>query len=416
MTAEIISIGDELLIGQVVNTNASWLGEQLFPLGIPVMRVISIGDDEAAIIEAFDDSMQRSPVVIVTGGLGPTHDDITKTVACKYFKTELIENEAVLKHVASFFERRGLPLTPSNRSQALVPRNCKVLHNELGTAPGMYFETGGKNMFILPGVPVEMERIFTDEITPILEKKRSGGVVLWRTLNTTGIAESLLYERMGNIDDILKGKARLAFLPSFRGVRLRITVESKSREEAQSIVDETERRIREKAEQFIYSTGDESLEETIGNILRERKLWLATAESCTGGLIADYITNVAGSSDYFARGYVTYSKETKSELLDVPMDLIKQYGVVSGEVAKAMALGARLRSEADIAISTTGNAGPTSDEGSDTIGLVWIGYSDAQRTIAKKFIFGKDRVINKERFASAALNLLRKMLLGIADE
>ncbi|HZV13146.1 MAG TPA: competence/damage-inducible protein A [Candidatus Kapabacteria bacterium] len=413
MNAEIISIGDELLIGQVVNTNASWLGEQLFSLGIPVTRVIVVGDDEDAIVRAFDEAMQRSPVVVVTGGLGPTHDDITKTIACKYFKTELIENEAVLKHVTEIFGRRGQPLTPSNRSQALVPRNCTVLHNELGTAPGMYFETNGKNMFILPGVPAEMKRIFTDEITPILEKKRSGGVVLWRTLNTTGIAESLLYERMGSIDDILQGKARLAFLPSFRGVRLRITVESENKEAAQKIIEEVERRIREKAEQFIYSTGDESLEEVIGKILRERKLWLATAESCTGGLIANYITNVSGSSDYFSRGYVTYANEAKTELLDVPADVLSAHGAVSEEVAKAMALGARLHAKADVAISTTGIAGPLGGSEEKPIGLVWIGYSDADRTIAKKFIFGKDRLINKERFAAAAFDLLRKMLLGI---
>ncbi len=413
MDTAVISIGDELLIGQVVNTNATWLGAQLFTLGIPLTRVITIGDDEPAILRAFGEAMKNYSVVVVTGGLGPTHDDITKYAACKYFATELSEDAAVLRHIEERWQKRGMALNTSTRSQAMVPRACTVLHNELGTAPGMLFTEGDSSMFILPGVPAEMKKIFTDCIAPILAKRNIGSAIRWRTLNTTGIAESSLYELLGNIDDLLQSEARLAFLPSARGVRMRITAEAESASAADTIISGIERRIRDKAERFIYSADDTAIEEIIGNILRERHLTIATAESCTGGLIANLITNIPGSSEYFLRGYITYANNAKTELLGVPEKSLATHGAVSEEAAVQMALGARRQTNSDIAIATTGIAGPDGGSDEKPVGLLWVGYSDSEQTYARKYLFGGERLINKERFANAALDLLRRQLLGI---
>ena len=405
--AAIIAIGDELLIGQVVNTNATWLGEQLFRLGIPLRRVVTIGDDEAEILRAFDELMGHHAVVIVTGGLGPTHDDITKEAACIFFNTDLVENPAVLREIEQRWRNRSIALNQSTRTQAMVPRSCTILHNALGTAPGMQFTKGDSDMFILPGVPSEMKKIFSDEIIPLILKHRSGNVVHWRTLNTTGITESSLFELLGSIDDLLRSQARLAFLPSARGVRLRITVESSSAGDAESIISDVEERIRGKAERFIFSRDDMPLEGIIGQLLRARRWTLAVAESCTGGLISNLLTNIPGSSEYFLRGYVTYTNEAKTQLLDVPVEVIANHGAVSEEVAMEMARGARLHARADVAIATTGIAGPDGSSVEKPIGLVWIGFSDAEHTTAKRYIFGSDRITNKERFATAALDLLQ---------
>ena len=414
MISEIIAIGDELLIGQVVNTNASWLGEQLFNLGIPARYATTVGDDEGAILDAFDRALKRSDVVLVTGGLGPTHDDITRAAACKYFKTDLVEDPIVLAQVASIFRRRGIDLTPSNRAQALVPRGCTVLPNSSGTAPGMRFDRDGKMLCIMPGVPREMKHIFTNEIRPSLVGKSATGKVA-RTMNTTGIAESLLFELIGPVPAVEAGLGKLAFLPSLRGVRMRITVERPDQGEADAIAARMEAFIRERAGKFIFGVGDETLEEAVGGLLRHHHRSLALAESCTGGFIAHMITNVSGSSEYFLRGYVTYANSAKTDMLGVPAALIDRHGAVSAEVAEAMAKGARERAGADIAVSTTGVAGPLGGTAEKPVGLVWIAVSDAHRTTSHKYTFSTDRMANKERFASMALELLRRRLLEIDE-
>ena len=412
MISEVISIGDELLIGQVTNSNASWLGEQLFDLGIPLRYVATVGDEHATIIDAIDRALHRSDVVIVTGGLGPTHDDITRAAVVDYLHTDLVEDPIVLEHVAAIFRRRGIELSPSNRSQALVPRGSTVLPNALGTAPGLRFDRNGKILCVLPGVPQEMKRIFTDAIRPSLAGKSGRGRVA-RTLNTTGIAESLLFELIGPVPDVESGAGKLAFLPNLRGTRMRITVEARDQADAERIALRMEKFIRERAGRYIFGVGETTLEEAVGLILREQKKTIATAESCTGGFMAHLITNVAGSSDYFLRGYVTYVNSAKVELLGVPAALIEAHGAVSAEVAEAMARGARERSGADVSVSTTGIAGPTGGTAEKPVGLVWIGISDAAGTTSHRMTFSRDRIANKERFTAMALELVRRRLLGV---
>lgn len=411
-SSEIITIGDELLIGQVVNTNAAWLGEQLFTLGIPVRHSVTVGDGIVEICCAMDAALKRSDVILVTGGLGPTHDDVTRTAVCSYFETDLVEDPAVLATITAMFERRGMPLTESNRGQALVPRSATVIPNLHGTAPGLRFERDGKLLFITPGVPREMHGIFHDAIRPMLEGWSGAGVVT-RTLVTAGIAESFLSEKIGPVPDVVNGLGKLAFLPGTQGVRLRITVESSIQYDADAIALRMENHIRERAADFIFGTGTDTLESVIGKLLKDRKFTLAVAESCTGGSIANAITNIAGSSEYFLRGYVTYSNASKIELLDVSPDELETRGAVSMETAEAMAEGARLKSGADIAVSTTGIAGSGGGTDQKPVGLVYIGISDAMATVAYKFVFGTDRVTNKERFASTALYLLWRRLLRL---
>jgi nicotinamide-nucleotide amidase len=422
MNGEIITIGDELLIGQVINTNQAFIAEQLNGVGIYVEHMTSVGDNLTHILEAFATAMKRTNVVCVTGGLGPTHDDITKQALCKFFNTDFVVHQQTLNKIKALFQQRNLPLTQASADQALVPRGCTVLENSIGSAPGMLFEDHStaetKYLIAMPGVPFEMEKIVIDSVIPFFEKKKLSSIVRHRTLKTTGISESVLSEKLGNIREIIgtDGSTTLAFLPNPFGTKLRLTVREHSIETAEQKLSHAETLIRSKAEKYIYSSTDLELEDVIGELFRERKLTLATAESCTGGMIANRITNVSGSSEYFLRGFVTYSNASKIELLSVDKALIAQHGAVSREVAEAMASGARANAKSDIAISTTGIAGPTGGTPEKPVGLVWIGYSDRQTTFALKFNFGNNRLRFKERASQATLELLRRKLLGIPIE
>ncbi|MGE5314139.1 MAG: competence/damage-inducible protein A [Acidobacteriota bacterium] len=415
MTAEIITIGDELLIGQVVNTNQAYIAEQLNAVGLYVEKMTTIGDNERDILEAFEAAMSRADCVCVTGGLGPTHDDITKAMVCEFFKTDLVLNEEVLSDVKELLSRRKIAWRQSAHDQAMVPRTCTVMRNKNGTAPGMMFETEGKYFFSMPGVPYEMRGMVDDFIVPFFRSKNLEAVVLHRTLKTTGIAESLLAEKIGNVRDVIgdDGSVTLAFLPNPLGTKLRITVRETSRSAAEEKLLRAEAAIRAKAEQYIYSSDERGLEDVINELMRERSLTLATAESCTGGMIADRITNVPGASEFFLRGFVAYSNLSKTEELGVDPALIEQYGAVSRETAEAMARGAREISRADIALSTTGIAGPTGGSPEKPVGTVWIGYSDVETTFALQFNYGDHRLRFKERTSQAALELLRRKLLKI---
>ncbi len=418
MTAEIITIGDELIIGQVVNTNAAYIAEQLNIAGVLTSRIIMVGDEEEAIRAALHDSWQRSDLILVTGGLGPTHDDVTKKVLCKFFNTNLILHEQTLEHIKVLLAKRNLPWSDLAQEQALVPRTATVILNRLGTAPGMLFEREEKNLIAMAGVPYEMKGMMEDFVLPYLRGRTKGLTILHRTLNTTGIAEAFLFEQLGNIDEILRPDsgnrtATLAFLPSPQGVRLRITVQESNPARAEERVQEIESRIRTKADRYIYGSDEETLEQVIAGLLTERKLTIAAAESCTGGLIADRITNVSGSSKYFERGIITYSNRSKVEILGVPQELIEKHGAVSREVAEAMAAGVKRAARTDLGISTTGIAGPTGGTPEKPVGLVWIGYADERESIALRFHFGDDRRGVKERATQAALELVRRKLLKI---
>lgn len=420
MKAVIISIGDEVLIGQVTNTNAAYLGKELFSLGIPAARTVTIADNEEDILKEFRSAYRNFDVILVTGGLGPTHDDITKKCIVKFFKAKYVLDEKVLKQVISIFARRKILMPGINISQALVPDNSVVLENKAGTAPGILIDKGGKVFCVMPGVPGEMKYISKNGLFPYLKKKFAGklrNVIRQKTLHTIGIGESLLAAKIGDINRIVRmtkdHEVKLAFLPSNYEVRLRITATAKSPAKAAALIKDAEKLIRKGAGKYIYGDDERSIEATVGSMLKKRKLTISAAESCTGGLILSKLTNVPGSSNYVMDGIVSYADSAKARLLGVNPSDIKKYGAVSKTVAMQMADGIRKRSKTDIGISATGIAGPGGARKNKPVGLVWIGYSDKKTTFAKDFIFTKDRLRNKDAMAKMALEVVRRKLLSI---
>lgn len=414
MKAHLITIGNEILIGQTVNTNASFIGEQLNKIQIDLIKSTTIGDNDELIMLALAEASEDADLIILTGGLGPTHDDITKSCIVRFFDTELVMNEDVLNDVKAIFKARGRKITKVNEEQALVPKAAEIMRNSRGTAPGMWIEKDKKIYVVMPGVPYEMKEMMSATVIPKLEikmgEKKEFRVI--KNLLTTGIPESILYEKLGDIDELLEG-ADLAFLPSQFGVKLRLTVKSESEEETQNKLSELEQKIRTIAGRYIYGKDDETLEEVVGRLLVDRGLKIAVAESCTGGLVTHRITNISGSSAYLERGVVAYSNAAKVEELKVDEDLLQKYGAVSLEVARLMAEGVKAISGADIGISITGIAGPTGATMDKPVGLVFIGICDDTMCTAKEFRFGNDRVLNKDRSSQAALDMLRRNLLGI---
>lgn len=414
MNAHIISIGDEILIGQTVNTNAAYIGNTLFDINILVKKVSVIGDDETEILNEFKETWSKNELIIVTGGLGPTHDDITRSCVVKFFNTELIEDENVLNDIKSLVAKKGRDLTKILKGQALVPKIAMPIRNQNGTAPGYWIEKENKIFIVMPGVPYEMKGMMESFIIPRLAELtiEDSFAIKKMTLLTTGIGESILLERLGNLDELLKG-AKLAFLPSQISVKLRITVQEEDEEKAKNKLIEIEQKIRSKAGRYIYSREDELLENVVSRLLLERGLRIAIAESCTGGYLSSLLTNISGSSNYYERGVITYSNAAKVELLKVDEDMINTFGAVSLEVARQMAEGVKSISGSDLGISLTGILGPTGGTADKPVGLVYIGLCDDNVCTAKKFLFGDNRFRNKQRAAQAALEMLRRHLLGI---
>lgn len=414
MKACLITIGDEILIGQTVNTNASFIGEQLTNLQIDVLKSVVIGDDEETIMHEFNEAYKNSDLIIVTGGLGPTHDDVTKSCVAKFFKSDLIKNEDVLNDIKQLFKKRGREVTESNEQQAFIPKTAEVIRNSKGTAPGMWIEKSKKIFVVMPGVPYEMKEMMISTVAPKLEiilGERKEFTMI-KNLMTTGIAESHLYEKLGDIKELLNG-SKLAFLPNQFGVKLRMTVKAPNEVEAQNRISELEQKIRAIAGRYIYGKDDEKLEEVIGRLMVDRGIKIAIAESCTGGLISSRLTNVSGSSSYFERGVVAYSNAAKVEILRVDEDLLQKYGAVSLEVARLMAEGVKAISGSDIGLSVTGIMGPTGATPNKPVGLVYVGICDENMCTAKEFRFGDDRLLNKDRTTQAALEMVRRNLLGI---
>lgn len=417
MIAYLISIGDELLIGQTVNTNVAFISEKLTDLNIKVVKQSVIGDDENAILSELKVAESVSELIIMTGGLGPTHDDITLKTIAKYFNTELVLNEEVLFDIKDFFKKRGRELNKINEEQALVPKIAKVIRNQRGTAPGSWIEKNNKIFVVMPGVPQEMKGMMENFVIPklfeIMENKSI--VILKKNLLSTGIPESNLFLALGNLDELLEG-GKLAFLPNQFGVKMRITVTSHSKNEAEEKLSLIEQRIRLKVGRYIYGKDNETLEEVVGRILSDRGLTIAVAESCTGGLISSRLTNISGSSKYFQRGFITYSNAAKVENLKVDEDVIQKYGAVSVEVARQMAEGVKAVSGTDIGLAVTGILGPTGGTAQKPVGLVYIGLCDVKICTANEYRFGEDRLLNKDRVSQAALELLRRHLLGISSD
>lgn len=413
MKAHIITIGDEILIGQVINSNAAWIGEKLSNIQIDVNSTSVVGDDVKQILQEFQRAFDANDLIIVTGGLGPTHDDVTRKCVVDFFKTELILDENVLSDIKKFFEIRGRELTKTNEEQALVPKIATVIRNPRGTAPGYWIEKENKIFVVMPGVPFEMKGMMEAFVLPRLEDKiENKKIIVRKNLLTTGIPESMLYDKLGNIDELMEGN-KLAFLPNQFGVRMRLTVSGETEEIAKNKLDEIEQKIRLLVGHYIYGKEDELLEEVIAKIMIDRGLKLAIAESCTGGLISSRITNVPGSSLFFERGVITYSNASKVELLHVQEDVIQKYGAVSLEVCRQMAEGVKAISGIDIGIAVTGILGPTGATPTKPIGLVYIGLCDDKLCTAKEFHFGDNRLMNKDRASQAALEMLRRHLLGI---
>lgn len=417
MKAYLISIGDELLIGQTINTNVSFIGSLLSDNNISIIKSTVIGDIHKTILNEFDVAFASADLIICTGGLGPTHDDVTRNAVVDYFKTELVLNNDVLENLKLFVAKRGRELKKSHENQAMVPKVSTPIRNENGTAPGMWIEKDKKILIVMPGVPYEMKAMMENYVIPKLNNINEKPVAYIKkvTLQTTGIPESILAERLGNLDELLNG-AQLAFLPNLFGVKLRVTVSSKEEEFANNQLVEIEQTIRSKVGRFVFAKGEVSLEEVVGRLLKERDLRIAVAESCTGGGLADRITNVSGSSNYFERGIVTYSNAAKVELLKVEEDLIMQKGAVSEEVAMQMAEGIKSTSGVDIGVALTGIMGPGGAVTNKPVGTVFIGYCDDKVCTAKRFQFGDDRIMNKTRATQAALEMVRRSLLGISFE
>lgn len=410
MQAEIISIGDELLLGQTINTNASWIGKELALVGIPVQWGITIADNREAIIHAIDEAMKRSQLVIVTGGLGPTKDDITKHVLCEYFETELEINLAVLERVKSFFEVKKRVMLDVNIQQAALPKACKVIDNLVGTASGMWFEKNGSILVSLPGVPYEMEGMMQETLIPAFQERFQIPSVYHKTIITTGIGESYLADRLEDWENRIRADGlSLAYLPSTIILKLRIT-SSKGLADAaliQAYFDEMEAEMPE----FVFGYEEDTLNEVVGTLLRERKLTVGTVESCTAGGVANYFTAISGSSDYFEGGLITYSNRLKTEFADVKESTLTEHGAVSEEVAKEMAVGGRKKLAVDYCIAVTGVAGPSGGTEEKPVGTVWISVASKEKVVAKKYNFGNNRERNVQMSIFAAVNLLRNVIL-----
>ena len=415
MKATLLTIGDELLIGQVVNTNAAWLGEQLNLLGIEVVRAVTLGDEEAAIGRELERALSTSDLVLLTGGLGPTHDDITREAVAGFFGVSLRADPAILETIRARFRRRGITMAAINERVALVPEGFEPLANPVGSAPGLWrAETvGGTERIVLltPGVPRELKAMYREAIVPRLRRRDALRVIVHRTLLTVGIGESNLQERLGDLADYLGPTLRLASLPAAGSVRLRLTGSGTDPAAVEADLERLEAHLRERIGPYLYGHGDDTLEAALGRMLTERSLTIAVAESCTGGLVLHRLTNTSGSSAYVMGGVVAYSNAVKQGALGVEAEALMQHGAVSEVVARQMARGVRVHLDADVGISTTGVAGPTGGTPEKPVGTVWIGYADAHGDLARHNRFGADRAVNKTRAATAALDLARRQLL-----
>jgi len=410
MLAEIITIGDELLIGQVIDTNSAWMAEQLNIIGIKVHQITSISDNQQHILTTLHEASERVQLILITGGLGPTKDDITKQTLCKYFDTSLVFNETAYANVEKLFSSRGYAVSEINRLQAMVPANCQVIANPNGTAPCMWFERNNCIYVSMPGVPFEMKAIMEEEIIPRLLNKLNR-VIIHRTILTEGVGESHLASIIETWEESLPPSIKLAYLPQPGMVRLRLTAYGTDRPELQEAVNKAEKELYQYAGNFIFGFDNDTMESVVGQLLRNKGMTLSTAESCTGGNIAQMITSVAGSSDYFKGSIVAYSNEIKEHFLGVSQLVLIENGAVSEQTVLAMAEGIQNRFATDYAIAVSGIAGPGGGTEEKPVGTTWIAVATPAGTFARKFMFGEHRGRNIRKASVAALNMLRGKLI-----
>lgn len=393
MTAEIITIGDEILIGQIIDTNSAFLAKEFNKIGISIYQITSVQDDKAHILKALDEAEGNADIIIITGGLGPTKDDITKLTLCEYFNDTLVENAEVLANVEHLFSKYiKIPISDINRQQALVPSQSKVLMNKYGTAPGMWMEKNGKVFVSLPGVPYEMKALINDEVIPKLRRKFKFPFILHKTFLTYGLGESAIAGRIEAFENKLPEFIKLAYLPSLGRVRLRISAKSSDKALVEAEIEKQVNLLLPLVKDiFVGFEEDNSIEAIIGQRLTEIGKTLAIAESCTGGRIAQVFTANAGASKYFKGSIVSYATESKIKILEVPKEDIEKYSVVSKEVAEAMAINVRSLFNSDYGLSTTGNAGPTKGDSDADVGTVWIAIASKDKVISEVFNFGNHR-------------------------
>ncbi|MBL7472721.1 competence/damage-inducible protein A [Robertkochia sediminum] len=413
MQAEIITIGDEILIGQIIDSNSAFIAQELNKIGVSVYQITSVQDDKQHILNALAEAEARAQIVIVTGGLGPTKDDITKRTLCEYFNDELVMNREVLQHVEDLFKKYiSTPISEVNRKQALVPSRSRVLFNKYGTAPGMWMEDNGRVFVSLPGVPYEMKALMHGEVLPLLQEKFDRPYILHKTMITYGMGESALAEKIEAWEDALPSYIKLAYLPNLGKVRLRLTAKGEDLDKLTSEVDERFKALYPLIGDRIVGFEEEGLlEANVGKLLKEAGATLSLAESCTGGRLAAQITSIPGASAYFKGGVVSYATSVKEEVLGVSPELVATHSVVSAQVAEAMALGARAVLKATYGIATTGNAGPEKGESDAEVGTVYIAIASPEGVKSEKFNFGNHREKVVNRAVNKALEMLRKEIL-----
>eukprot|EP01093_Parvamoeba_rugata_P007562 TRINITY_DN2223_c0_g1_i3.p1 TRINITY_DN2223_c0_g1~~TRINITY_DN2223_c0_g1_i3.p1 ORF type:complete len:417 (+),score=88.22 TRINITY_DN2223_c0_g1_i3:2680-3930(+) len=414
MLAEIITIGDEILIGQVIDTNSAFIAKELNKIGVSVYQITSIQDERVHLLNAFKEASDRVDIVLITGGLGPTKDDITKHTLCEYFNDELVENAEVLAHVEELFAKyiSNTPISDINRMQALVPSKAEVLHNANGTAPGMLIRQGEVTFISMPGVPFEMKHLMTESVIPKLAAYYKRPHIIHKTIVTYGMGESAIAKRIETWEDELPSNIKLAYLPNLGKVRLRLSAKGSNYDELASAMEAESEKLYPLINDIVFGLeDDESLEEIVAKLLTSKNLTLSTAESFTGGKIAERITSVPGASSYFKGSVVSYATEAKINVLKVPEELVEKYSVVSAEVATAMAKGARELMKTDFAIATTGNAGPTKGDSNAEVGTVFIAIEGATSHFAQEFQMGSTRERVVEKSVNKAFELLQKEIL-----
>lgn len=408
ITAELLTIGDELLYGQILDTNSQWMSTALSDAGIKVVRKTTVGDVASEILSAFAEAEARVDILLITGGLGPTNDDLTKPCLAEYFECSVAIHEEALAEVTAFFISRGRELTEINRQQAALPVCCQKITNALGTAPGMWFERKGKVFMSMPGVPHEMKRMMTDLVIPKLMKTFATPVIHHKVIRTIGIGESFLADKIRDWEDNLPPHVKLAYLPSLGEVRLRLTSMGNSSEVLSAEAEELTNKLRTRVGQFIYGYGEDPIEVVVGRTLSERGLTIAVAESCTGGYLSHLITSVPGSSAYFMGSMIPYSYDIKMRELGVKPETLEKFGAVSEETITEMANLVRSRFNTSIGVATSGIAGPGGATPEKPVGTVWIAYSDRSKTVTRKLQLSPDRTLNIRMASVAVLNLIRQ--------
>lgn len=412
MKAELVSIGDEILIGQIVNTNAVFLAKELNKIGVEVAQISSISDQKEIIVNALDEARKRADIIIMTGGLGPTKDDVTKHTLCEYFDDHLVKNEKVLEHIENIFKKYvTTPISDMNREQANLPTKATILHNRYGTAAGMWFLDAGQVFVSLPGVPYEMEALIKNEVLPKIQQQFVLPALYHKTILTYGLGESVIAERIEDWENNLPESIKLAYLPSLGRVRLRLSTKGPELEALKTAVNAQLEKVIPLIEDIYFGTEeDQSIEFQIAKRLNEMGKSLSCAESCTGGAIATRFTSQAGASTFFKGSAVTYATDSKTDLLGVEKTIIEKHGVVSGAVAAAMALGAQKKYQSDYSIATTGNAGPTKGDSGQEVGTVFIGLATPKGVESFQYNMGNNRTRVIHKTVNQAFEILYRAL------